>query len=635
MNKHFLFFIMTLIFGFSKVGFSNDSNLSLIPQPVSVVQTHGYYTLPLDINIHINSSDPQVEAVAQMFLNRIKNVTGYKGTINKSSSASTVLSFLIKESEQENLGNEGYRLLVTGKGIRIIAAKPAGLFYAVQTLRQLFPPEIESRQIVKEKKWLIPCVEIFDKPRFSWRGLMLDVSRHFFNKDEVKRFIDDMAAYKFNLLHLHLTDDDGWRIEIKSYPKLTEVGAWRPDRTGTYTFFTHPKPDAPNNYGGYFTQEDIKEIVSYAGKHFINVMPEIDVPGHSLAAIAAYPELASFPGNYRPCSGDSTMVWPKEGDFYALFDNSLCAGKEEVFTFLDKVFTEVAALFPFEYIHVGGDENAKNFWEKSEYIKKLMEREKIPSIHAVQNYFTRRVEKIIKAKGKKMIGWDEILEGELDANTAIMSWQGTKGGIAASKRKLKVVFAPTSYAYFNYMQGDPAIEPPVHSTRLLKTVYEEEPLPKEMDDTYVMGVEACLWTEQVYNYRHLQYMLWPRCFAAAEWSWRAAGQKDWPEFVRRVEKHFIRFDYAGKKYAPSMYEPLFSITESEGKYFVTMQAQVDGIGLHYSFDNSYPDEYYPKYKSPVTIPPDASLLRVVCYKDGKQVGRNISITIQELKERLK
>ncbi|MBS1633411.1 MAG: family 20 glycosylhydrolase [Bacteroidetes bacterium] len=634
MRTRNLFFILCFLLGFSKAGFSSD-DLSLIPEPVSVIRTTGYYSLPANLNVYIKSSDSNVKSVAQMFLDKIRIATGYKGKISNTLSLAASLSFALNKSEQGSLGNEGYRLSVTKRGIKIIAAQPAGLFYAVQTLLQLLPPEIESKQFVSGKKWDIPLVEIFDKPRFSWRGLMMDVSRHFFTKEEIKKFIDDMAAYKFNLLHLHLTDDDGWRIEIKSYPKLTEIGAWRPDRTGNYTFFTHPEPDAPNNYGGFFTQEDIKEIISYASKNFINVMPEIDVPGHSLAAIAAYPDLACTPGTYRPCSGDSTMVWPKEGGFYALFDNSLCAGKEEVYTFLDKVFTEVAALFPFEYIHVGGDENAKNFWEKSEYIKNLMEKEKIPSIHAVQNYFTRRVEKIIKSKGKKMIGWDEILEGELDPNTAIMSWQGIQGGLAAAKRNLKVVFAPNSYAYYNYMQGDPAIEPPVHASRLLKDAYAAEPVPAGVDASNVLGVEACLWSEQIYTYRHLQYMLWPRGFAAAEWSWREGGKKDWPEFIRRIEKQFVRYDYAQKKYAPSMYEPMFSISGSGEKYFVKMETQVAGVELHYSFDNAYPDRYYPEYKGPVAIPPDASLLRVICYKDGKQVGRNISITIEKLKERLK
>lgn len=637
MKKLTLFFVLSLILVFPKVGISKDDSLALIPQPVSVVRVPGNYTLPTEINIHINSSDPQVKSVAQMFLNRLKKVTGYTGAINKYSSASTVLSFLINKSEQESLGDEGYRLFVTGEGIRIIAAKPAGLFYGVQTLRQLFPPELESNHFIKREQWRVPFVEIFDRPRFGWRGIMLDVARHFFNKEEVKRLIDDMAAYKFNLLHLHLTDDDGWRIEIESLPKLTEIGAWRPKRIGNYTFFSHPEPDAPNDYGGYFTQQDIKEIVGYAAKHFIDVMPEIDVPGHSLAAIAAYPELASTPGNYRPCSGDTTMVWGEDGGIEALFDNSLCAGKEEVYTFLDKVFTEVAAMFPFEYIHVGGDENARNFWKKSEDIKRLMERENLPNLDAVQNYFTDRVEKIIRSKGKKMIGWSEILGADLEKGSAIMGWHGdgSKAAIAATKRKVKVVFAPSAYAYYNYMQGDPAIEPPVHSTRLLKTTYMAEPLSAGVDDNYVLGVEACLWSEQVYNYRHLQYMLWPRTFAAAEWSWREAGQKNWPEFIRRVEDHFIRFDYANKKYAPSMYEPIFSVFKNNNGVFITMQPQTKGVEVYYSFDNSYPDKYYPKYTgSAVAIPPDASLLRVICYKNGKQVGRNIQVTIEKLKERL-
>ncbi|MGH2647708.1 MAG: beta-N-acetylhexosaminidase, partial [Ginsengibacter sp.] len=428
---------------------------ALIPQPVSVVRKAGVFALPKNVIIQISEKQNDAENVAMMLSNRITTATGYPVHIKKVTTfTSNAIRFILNASDTNVLGKEGYRLNVTAKDITVTAVKPAGLFYGMQTLLQLFPPEIESKKVIKSS-WTLPQVQITDTPRFAWRGLMLDIARHFFNKDEIKHFIDDMAKYKFNILHLHLTDDEGWRIEIKSLPKLTEIGAWRPDRIGTFTFFTHPKQEDPDTYGGFLTQEDVKEIVAYAGKHYINVMPEIDVPGHSLAAIAAYGNLASVPGNYRPCSGDTVMVWPKGGDFYAVYDNSLCAGKPEVYHFLDKVFTEVAALFPFEYIHVGGDENAKNFWEKSEEIKELMKRENIPNIRMVQGYFTHRLEKIIKSKGKKMIGWDEISEGELDSNTAIMGWRASKGGIDAANKQHEVVFASSKYAYLSYMQGDP------------------------------------------------------------------------------------------------------------------------------------------------------------------------------------
>jgi hexosaminidase len=603
------------------------NNIAIIPQPVSMVYTAGSYILPKKVVIEISERQSEVEAISKMFIGRIAPSTGYTVQLKKVQKFTpNAIHFALKGDLEKSLGKEGYRLSVKTNVINLIAAKPAGLFYGMETLMQLFTPDIESKTRITKSSWVLPLLEITDYPRFAWRGLMLDVARHFFNKQQVKSFIDDMVKYKFNLLHLHLTDDDGWRIEIKSLPKLTEVGAWRPDRTGTYTFFTTAKPEDQNNYGGFFTQEDIKEIVQYAGKHFVNVMPEIDVPGHSLAAIAAYNQLASVPGEYRPCSGDTVMVWPKDADFYARYDNSLCAGKEEVYDFLEKVFTEVAQLFPFEYIHTGGDENAKNFWEKSDLIKDLMKRENIKTMNGVQNYFSRRVEKIIEAKGKKMIGWDEILEGELNPNTAIMSWQGTKGGIEASKKKHEVVFSPTTYAYLNSMQGDAAIEPPVHSTILLKTTYETEPLPEGVDPKFVKGVQANLWTEQVYTYRHLQYMIWPRAFAIAELAWTPANRKNWPEFISRIENHFVRYNFSQTKYSPAIYDPAFNVEMGDDNVLkIKMETQIAGIDLRYSFDNSFPDNFYPEYAGKLDVPKDPSLLIVFCYITGKAFVTMFSI----------
>src|SRR5688572_10845898 len=288
---------------------------------------------------------------------------------------------------------------------------------------------------------------------------MLDVRRLFFTKNEVKQFIDDMVRYKYNLLHLHLTDDEGWRIEIKGLPKLTEVGAWNVKKVGYFGTFPPPGPNEPRDYGGFYTQEDIKEVVQYAKDRYVSILPEIDVPGHSLAAIAAYPYLTCTPGTYAVNSGESFMVWPPGGHFYGLIDNALCPANEKVYEFMDKVFTEVAELFPFEYVHMGGDETARNFWEKSAAVKALMKKENLKNLDEVQSYFVKRMGKIIASKGKKMIGWDEILQGGLAPGAAVMSWRGMKGGVEAAKLGHEVVMSPNDFVYIDLMQGDGIIEP--------------------------------------------------------------------------------------------------------------------------------------------------------------------------------
>jgi hexosaminidase len=497
------------------------------------------------------------------------------------------------------------------------------------------PKEIEGKTKASSITWSIPSVTIEDHPRFGWRGLMLDVSRHFFTKEQVKEYIDEMARYKFNMLHLHLTDDQGWRIEIKSLPKLTEVGAWRVDKTGTFGRFSSPLPGEPKSYGGFYTHEDIREIVQYAKDRFINILPEIDIPGHSLAAIAAYPELTSTAGTYAVNSGEQLMVWPGGGQhFYGLQDNSLCPAKEKVYEFVDKVFTEVAQLFPFEYIHMGGDETARNFWEKSEDIKALMKKENLKDLNEVQSYFVKRVEKIVNSKGKKLIGWDEILEGGLAPNAAVMSWRGMKGGIEAAKQGHEVVMSPTDFVYIDYMQGDAAMEPPVYATLRLKKAYEFEPLPEGVNPSLIKGGQANLWTEQIYNMRTAQYMTWPRGFAIAEALWSPKEKRNWNNFVSRVENEFERFDVAEIKYAPSIYDPIFEITKKDtATVIVKLSMEIDGLSVHYSFDNSFPDQYYPKYTAPLTVPKDAATMKVITSRDNKIVGRLIVIPIADLRRR--
>src|SRR5688572_3128156 len=390
---------------------------------------------------------------------------------------------------------------------------------------------------------------------------MFDMSRHFFNKEQIKQYMDAMVKYKYNLLHLTLSNDEGWRVEIKALPKLNSVGSWNVKRTGTFGNFIPPTDDEPRDYGGYLTHEDVKELVRYAKDRFINILPEIDVPGHSLAAIASYPELTCTPGKYRVRSGKKIIEWPANAHFYGLIDNSLCPANEKVYEFLDKVFTEVAQLFPFEYIHMGGDETARNFWEKSEPIKALMKKEKLKNLDEVQSYFVKRMGKIIASKGKKMIGWDEILQGGLAPGAAVMSWRGAKGGVEAAKLGHEVVMSPNDYVYIDLMQGDGIIEPPVYSSIRLKKTYQFEPIPEGANPSLIKGGQANLWTEQVYNMRHAQYMTWPRSFAVAEALWSPKEKRNWNDFVPRVEKPFERFNAAQMNYARSMYDPIFKVTK--------------------------------------------------------------------------
>ena len=633
MKKYSLIIALFLsIFAFGQK--TNSSGLNIIPEPQSVKLGTGQFVLPS--NVVISTKTPsELNQSIQVLKKHLTTAAGKTVTFN-SPGVQTVIQLDLQNKLNSNLNNEGYELSINAKGIVITAVKPAGIFYGVQTLLQLLPPEIESGKLVGQIAWKVPFVEIQDNPRFGWRGLMFDVSRHFFTKAEVKQFIDDMVRYKYNLLHLHLTDDEGWRLEIKGLPKLTEVGAWNVKKTGYFGTFTPPTKDEPKDYGGFYTQDDIREIVKYASERFVNILPEIDVPGHSLAAVVSYPDLSCTPDavNYRVRSGEEIMDWSHGAPPIASVDNTLCPANEKVYAFLDKVMTQVAQLFPFEYIHVGGDECPKNFWEKTPAIKELMSREGLKNMEEVQSYFEKRLEKIVESKGKKFMGWDEILEGGLAPSASVMSWRGMEGGIAAAKMKHEVVMSPTTYTYIDYMQGDQIIEPRVYATLLLSKAYEFEPVPAGVEPQYIKGGQANLWTEQVYNMRHEQYMTWPRAFAIAEALWSPKEKRDWKTFFPKVENHFMRFDIADKKYAPSVYEASFKASLTPDKQLqIVLGKEVESVDLHYSFDNSFPDNYYPKYSSPLTPPKDAVMLKVVSYKGGKQVGRIIAMPISELKSR--
>jgi hexosaminidase len=617
------------------LSFSQQANksIAIIPEPVKIITHTGQYTLP---KLVVVQAAPQqsMTPILNLLKNRFSTAAGKVISV-KPTAANAAIKLIINKKNDAVIGKEGYNLNVTAKGISISANEPTGLYYGVQTLLQLLPNQIEGKTIASNVTWTVPAINITDYPRFPWRGLMFDVSRHFFTKQEVMRYIDNMARYKFNLLHLHLTDDEGWRVEIKSLPKLTTIGAYNVKREGSFGNFIPPTPAEPRNYGGFYTQDDIRELVKYGQERFVNIMPEIDVPGHSLAAVASYPQLSATPGadKYVVRSGERIMDWTLPGH-PALVDNTLNPAGEYTYEFLDKVIGEVAQLFPFQYIHMGGDECAKNFWEQSDAVKALMAKENLKNMEEVQSYFEKRVEKIVESKGKKFMGWDEILEGGIGPNAALMSWRGVKGGIEATKQKHDVVMSPTTFAYLDYMQSDKVMEPVVYATLRLNKSYEFEPVPEGADAKFIKGGQANLWTEQVYNIRQAEYMTWPRGFAIAESVWSPKEKKNFNTFFTKVEKHFDRLNQAEVKYAPSVYDPIFTASRNADKTLkIELSTEVPGLDIYYSFDNSYPDRFYPKYTSALTAPIDATQFRVITYKGKQPVGRMVTMPIEELNKR--
>lgn len=611
------------------------SEIAIIPKPVSLIKTEGYFILPQTIQIEAKDQ-LNVEQSVKFLKERLSATSSNVNVVSLSQSSTIKLT--LSENFDKQIGNEGYRLEVNKSQIVIIANKPAGIFYGVQTLLQLFPKEIESKKEVENVKWQIPCVNILDYPLLGWRGLMLDVTRHFFTKEDVKQYIDAMVRYKFNVLHLHLADDEGWRVEIKGYPKLTEIGAWNVKREGNFGSFIPPKPSEPRNYGGFYTHQDIKELVAYAQQRFVNILPEIDVPGHSLAAIASYPELSctSDAVNYKVRSGEQIMDWSKGAPPIALLDNTLCPANEKVYQFLDTVIEQVAKLFPFSYIHMGGDEAPHNYWQNNPQIAKLMKRENLKSMPEVQGYFERRVEKLVAKHGKQLIAWDEVLDGGISKSTTIMSWQNIQRGIDASNRQHQVVMSPKQFTYIDYMQADSIMEPHVYASLRLSKAYEFNPIPSNADAKFIIGGQANLWTEQVYNIRQAEYMTWPRGFAIAEAVWSPTNTKNWKNFFARTEQHFERLAIAQTNYAPSVYDPAFEVKrDNENNLIVSFETELDGLDIYYSFDGSWPDSFAKKYTMPLTVPIDAVTLRVITYRGNEKIGRMVHMPVQTLQKRAK
>jgi hexosaminidase len=510
----------------------------IIPTPVKVEPGEGSFQLIAASRIR---ADREFKNEAQLLAARLRHATGFP-LKTKSTDEKSAGDILLLKSDSASLGPEGYELSITASNVAIRAANAAGIFYGTQSLLQLLPPEIFSSNLVTGVNWQIPCVEITDQPRYAWRGFMLDVSRHFFTKKEVEQVLDLMALYKINTFHWHLVDDQGWRIEIKKYPKLTQAGAWREGigfglpPTASWAYDRHGR------YGGFYTQKEIREVVAYAAARHITIVPEIEMPGHSSAALLAYPQYL--------CKSAKLENLPQKG---GIFKGVYCAGNDRTFDFLENVLSEVAQLFPGKYIHIGGDEVVKSNWMACADCQLRIQTEHLKDAHELQAYFTRRIEKIVNAHGKSLIGWSEIREGGLASSAALMDWIG--GGAESAASGHDVVMSPTKFCYFDHYQStNRATEPKAIGGFLpLKQVYQFEPMPEKLAadlQPHVLGGQANLWTEYVPNLRQVEYMMFPRLGALSEVDWSPHDARNWDDFKARTAVNEKRLELMNVNFRP-------------------------------------------------------------------------------------
>ncbi len=503
----------------------------IVPAPLEVEAHGGAFTLDSSSSIAMDdASDAEIRALVEAWAQPYRAQGGLPLTGGPDGP--------VVVGVDGNGPPESYRLDVRAEGVTVMGADHAGLFYGLQTLSQLLPPDAETTPGGARHE--IPAVSIRDAPRFPYRGMHLDVARHFFGPDDVKRYLDLLARYKINHFHWHLTEDQGWRIQIDAYPRLTEVSAYR-DQT-QIGHGNDPFRGDGERHGGFYTKEEIRDIVAYAQARYITVVPEIEMPGHSRAALAAYPELACTEGPF-----EVAQTW-------GVFEDIYCPS-EETFEFLETVLAEVIELFPGPYVHVGGDEAPKARWTESPYVLDLMEREGLQDVEAVQGWFMRRIAAFLAENGKRVIGWDEILEGGLPPDATVMSWRGILGGIEASRRGHDVIMTPTSHLYFDYYQSeDQASEPfAIGGFLPLDSVYAYDPVPPQLRDrdaTRIVGAQGNVWTEYMKTWDHVEYMLLPRMLALSEVVWSPAGTRDFDGFLDRLDWHFARFDALGINYRP-------------------------------------------------------------------------------------
>jgi len=588
---------------------------AVIPQPYRIEMGKGVFTLSPKTGIFYFLGNTDMKPAVEYLAGRLRAATGFPLEIHDAAQLPKRDYMFFNFIRDEELGAEGHVVRVANDAVNLEANGTPGFFFAGQTLLQLLPPEAFRGEKATRVTWSIPCVTITDTPRFGWRGMMLDVSRHFFPKEFVKKFIDYLAMHKMNVFHWHLTDDQGWRIEIKKYPDLTRVSAWRADRGNIYWSARPPQqPGEQATYGGFYTQHEIREIVRYATERFITVVPEIEMPAHATAVLSAYPQLSCTGGPFTVPTGG---LWPIK-DIY-------CAGNDSTFVFLENVLTEVIDLFPGTYVHIGGDEANKTEWKRCPKCQTRIKNENLKDEAELQSYFIKRIEKFLKTKDRRLIGWDEILEGGLPPEATVMSWRGTNGGIQAARADHDVVMTPTDYCYFDYYQGDPGIEPIAIGGFLpLKTVYSYEPIPDSLtpkEAAHIMGVQANLWTEYIPDPAKAEYMLFPRIAAIAELGWSAKKRLDWNDFTTRLDEHLRRYAAQGIPCAKSAYNVSMrdSFAVLPHSRFILLQAEIGEKNIHYTLNGKDPTTRSPQYKNPIRLT-KSTTVKAATFRNGTRMG---------------
>lgn len=580
-----------------------DDPVSIIPKPARIINSSETFRIEKNTKILLLGEVENREILSVYLADQIHQLTGLSLSKQMSEDTLQVNTISFKQVADKNWGDEEYALLIDKKSIRIEAKTGRGFFYGIQSLLQMISIDSEVK---------VPCVKILDEPHYQYRGMHLDVCRHFFSVDFIKKYIDLMAMYKMNTFHWHLTEDQGWRIEIRKYPKLTETGAWRTEKDGS-------------RYGGFYTQEQIKEIVAYASDRFITVIPEIELPGHSVAALAAYPELA--------CNEGPFVVENNWG----VFDDVYCAGKESTFEFLQNVMLEVIELFPSKYIHIGGDECPKASWKKCSLCQKRIKEEGLKDEHELQSYFIQRMEKFLLTKGRKIIGWDEILEGGLAPEATVMSWRGTQGGIEAAKQHHDVIMTPGTHCYFDHYQDDNYLEPTaIGGYTSLEKVYSFNPTPEELDldeAKHILGAQGNVWSEYMSTSDYVEYMVVPRICALSEVLWTPIEQKDWNDFEIRMDHHYSLL----KQKEINFFVPKPRGGVNKNYFFdkmdLPLEVAIPNSEIRFTLDGSVPDQSSNLYTEPISITESTTIkARTFLKVGGSSQIRNIEcIKIEPLK----
>ncbi|MCS6928781.1 MAG: glycoside hydrolase family 20 protein [Saprospiraceae bacterium] len=608
-----LFLFTFLLYSTSKSLAQVSTVVTVIPQPVQAYVREGKFELKPTTRIHFPQGKADWATVAQYFMGIAQASTGFQLTGIPYQTVPTSLRengiYFIPDERIEQ--SEGYQLEIMPLFVAIRARTAAGAFYGAQTLRQMFGPSMGSSTPTKDSAWTAAACIITDYPRFSYRGMHLDVSRHFFPVTFIKRYIDLLATHKFNRFHWHLTDDQGWRIEIKKYPRLHQIGGCREETLVGHATDAPPRFDG-KPYCGYYTQEEIREVVEYARQRFITIIPEIEMPGHASAALAAYPELGCTGGPYKVAK-----TW-------GVFEDVFCAGNDKTFEFLADVLKEVCALFPGEYIHIGGDECPKTRWKACPKCQKRISTEKLKNEDQLQSYFIRRISEIVARYGKKIIGWDEILEGGLPAGATVMSWRGNDGGIAATKAGQYAIMCPTSHCYFDYYQSDPAQEPlAIGGFLTVQRVYDYEPVPASLtaeEARFILGAQGNVWTEYISTPEQVEYMAFPRACALSEVLWTPANKRAPGDFMRRLRNHFRFLENMGVNYARSYYD--VKATFNGG--YVSLSTADAQAQIKYTLDGSDPKPTSPGMYSPIPLS-KTTTLKAAALVDGKFPGRILTV----------